>query len=519
MFKSILKTKSKSLQDKINDAPLVPGCYLFKNKNGKVIYVGKAKILKNRVKSYFINYKKLDSKTQKMVENAIDVEFIPVDSEVEALILENNLIKKYKPKYNIMMRDDKNYIFVRLEKIRKSSQPLPNNESYYQDFPRITIVRENKEDGAEYFGPFPSTLPVKRILRKIRRIFPYRTTTNLVYVQKDGTIYSSNKKRCLYCHIGLCGGACAGLEPKSEYIKNFNAIRKFFKGEKPAMLNELESKMKEASKNEDFEKAARLRDRINDIKYVTQNIKLDNTVDDVAIEEIQRTERKNAVNELIEHLDFPHSASLQNHKGFRIECYDISNIQGKNAVGAMTVMIDGEVQPKLYRRFRIRMKNEPNDFAMLQEVLSRRFKRLAYANNLDSSINGSETNESKGNKKDKDLQKEDESFSQIPDLIIIDGGKGQLASTYKILYNYNLHNTIPIVGLAKREEDIYKLSDQFKDEINQINDSNMFTKIHLPRKSEALYLVQRIRDEAHRFGITYHRKLRSKKFLAETVNR
>ena len=212
---------------------------------------------------------------------------------------------------------------------------------------------------------------------------------------------------------------------------------------------------------------------------------------------------------LIEHLKFP-SEYLHYHDEIRIECYDISNIQGTNAVGAMTVMINGKLRTDLYRRFKIRMKNEPNDFAMLQEVLSRRFRHLVQK---DFGSWDMETGEYKQDSETKVEQ--DESFSQMPDLIIIDGGKGQLASTYKILRNFNLHNTIPIVGLAKREEEIFKFTKQFVDPDQQDVSMKTFTRIFLPRGSEALYLVQRIRDEAHRFGITYHRKLRSKQMVRE----
>ncbi len=514
MIQKILSKKTKEFQEKIYNAPLLSGVYIYRNKKNEVIYVGKAKKIINRVKSYFTNYKKLNTRIQNMIDEAYDVEFLTVDTEVDALILETNLIKKYQPHYNILMRDDKNYIYVRFERIRRSNQE-PKAKSTFQDFPRITITRKKKEDKAEYFGPYPETMPARRILKRLRRLFPYRTTKHLVYqISSDPLeVYTDVQKPCFYYHIGLCGGACAGLESKEHYQKNFISIRKFFRGEKNDLLRDLEKKLKEAVKNLRYEEAAKYRDRINDIKYLTANIRTDNSVDDVVLEELQKKQKKSAINGLISELEFPPD-KINNHKGFRIECYDISNIQGRNAVGSMVVMVDGQIRPDLYRRFKIRMKNEPNDFAMLQEVLTRRFKQFLKSHQKKQ-IEAETFDLPDDLVKRAKNWKEDESFSQKPDLIIIDGGKGQLASTYKILYSFNLHNEIPIVGLAKKEEEIFKITDQFKDDYNQINDSSRFKKIRLPKRSEELYLVQRIRDEAHRFAINYHRKLRSKKLLTD----
>ncbi len=506
-MEKILNTKSKTFIKKVKNAPKIPGCYMYKDSKNEVIYVGKAKNIRNRVKSYFNNYSKLDTKTQIMIETAKYIDYFSVDTEFDALILESNLIKKYRPKYNILLRDDKSYVYVRFEKIRKKNQPPPTNYSVYQDFPRITMVREKKDDGAEYFGPYPDAHPVKRVLYRLRRIFPYRNDNYLVYQKSEDPkdIYTSNKKPSLYYHIGLSKGTEAGLETKKEYINRFNKIKRFFKGERNQLIRELESELKNAVKSLQFEKAAELRDKINDINYVTRDIKISSDIDDVMVSNILRRERENAIASLVDQLNFP-SDKLMVNPNFRIECYDISNIQGKNAVGSMVVMVNGQVKPNLYRRFKIQMKNEPNDFAMLQEVLTRRFKYFIAKNIHELQIPKDLKNKAKN-------WKEDQSFKEIPDLIIIDGGKGQLASAYKILYNFNLHNTIPIVGLAKKMEEIFKLTDQFKDEFNQVEDSSQFTKIILKRRSESLYLVQRIRDEAHRFAITYHRNLRSRKLV------
>jgi excinuclease ABC subunit C len=509
----ILQSKNESFIEKVLNAPKLPGCYIYYNELNVPIYVGKAKILINRVKSYFNNFHKLDERIRLMIEESSSIDYFTVDSEVEALILENNLIKKYHPKYNIMMRDDKSYIYVRFQKVRKANQPYPTKTSSYQDFPTITLTRNKKDDGAEYFGPYPDTMPAKRILKKLRKLFPYCASSGGIYEDKETKeIINKNNKPCFYYHIGLCKGSCHGLEEKKDYQKRYLNIRKFFLGEKNELLRELESDMKIASKDLNFEKAAKLRDRIFDIKYVTANISIDKEVDDTVVYELKTKQRATALDQLIEKLQFPIDKLNLNNQ-FRIECYDISNIQGTNAVGSMVVMVNGEIRPDLYRRFKIRMKNEPNDFAMMQEVLTRRFRQFIFSNREESfefdnlGLSDDLLKKAKG-------WKEDESFSQKPDLIIIDGGKGQLASAYRILYNFNLHNEIPIVGLAKKLEEIFKVTYQFKDEyFNQINDSANFTRVLLPRRSQALFLVQRIRDEAHRFAITYHRNLRSKKFI------
>lgn len=479
---NILRTKSKTFQQKVKDAPQTPGCYIYFDVYKKVIYVGKAKNIKNRVKSYFSNYTKIEEAKQQMIALATDVKFYEVDSEFEALILETNLIKKYLPKYNVLMKDDKNYIYVRFGR---------------DEIPSINIVRQKKNDNADYFGPYPSALPVKRVLIRLRRLFPYCMNSKV------------SKKPCFYYHIGLCNGICAELEDRKQYLRRVKDIKKFFQGKKVDVIRKFQKRLQKYVKDLNFEEAAILRDRINDLKYVGVNISIDREIDDVLIESLKKIEHSTSVDQLVENLAFP-SEKLKAHNGFRIECFDISNIQGTNATGSMTVVVDGKLEPSLYRRFKIRMKNEPNDFAMLQEVLARRFKQFLMSDQKNNSESYDLPDEMINRIKN---WKDDESFSKKPDLIIIDGGKGQLASTYKILYNFGLHNEIPIVGLAKREEEIFKLKNQFNDEYNPADDSSAFERILLPRRSQALFLVQRIRDEAHRFAITYHRKLRSKKML------
>jgi excinuclease ABC subunit C len=524
--RSFLATKPEALQFKVKDAPLQPGCYMYKDTSNTIVYVGKAKVLRNRVRSYFSNYNRLEPKIQAMLDVAVDVEYLTTDSEVEALLLESNLIKKYKPKYNTLLIDDKSYVYVKFPRVSRTEpgQEIP--------IPTIEVVRQKDEDNsATYYGPYPDSRAVKRLIQRTRKIFPYCTSNTKVQIPaKQNELIISRHKPCFYYQINLCSGGCAGLVTRGEYMRNIQQIERIFKGEKSLLEAELTTQMKAAAKDLDFEQAVHFRNMLRDIHYVGAHIYIDRDSDEVWVMKTKTDKRQQALAELIKYLDFPVD-KLKNHQGFRIECYDISNIQGRYAVSSMVVCCDGEMEPKLYRRFRIKMKNEPNDFAMMQETLTRRFKQLLLGQKVIKEMAASENFEIEeiGEYQDvegftkalpKDLAqraknwKPDESFSQLPDLIIIDGGKGQLSAAYKILSSFGLADTIPIVGLAKREEDIFKVNAQFGSlveewETAKITDEH-FTKIHLPRKSEALYLVQRIRDEAHRFAITYHRKVRAK---------
>ncbi|BCX13920.1 MAG: hypothetical protein KatS3mg085_452 [Candidatus Dojkabacteria bacterium] len=498
----ILNTKSKDFQEIVKNAPKLPGVYLYLDQKDTVLYVGKAKILKNRIQSYFNNYDKLSDKIKQMLNEAVKINYYTVDTEIEALILETNLIKKYRPKYNTLMKDDKNYIFVRFEKIRKKNQPIPTANSTYQDFPKITITRKKETDGAIYFGPYPNAYPVKRVLRKLRKIFPFCSHRKIAYQLDDKSkkVITNMKKPCFYYHIGLCKGACAGLETKEEYTQRYKHILRFFKGEKDKILNDLEKQMKTYARNLEFEKAAEIRNMINDIDYATKNTVVEETFDDIMVEDHLQNLRKNAIDDLISKLNFP-ANKLKKHPNFRIECYDISNLQGTNATGSMVVQIDGEAAPQFYRKFRIRSKQNPDDFLMLQEVLARRFKRL-----IESDVELSQINPEIASKMKK--WKFDESFAQKPDLIIIDGGKGQISAVYEVLKIFKLDNEIPIIGLAKKNEEIFKIKKQFNQDPKKIDST--FQRIILPKNSESLYLIQRIRDEAHRFAKKYHTQLRSK---------
>ncbi|MCA9385992.1 excinuclease ABC subunit UvrC [Candidatus Dojkabacteria bacterium] len=447
---------SQTVTEKLQEAPTNPGCYIWKDSHGDVLYVGKAVNIKNRVNSYINNYKRLDPKIQNMVDLADDVEFYTVDTEIEALILETNLIKKYKPKYNRLMKDDKNYSWLMID--------------WYNPYPVPRIVREKKNKKAEYYGPYPQRFPVFKVLRSLRKVFPYCNHLPRGINSKK----NFQDKPCFNYHIGLCSGICAGIISKTEHRKNIKGIRDFFKGKKLTMIDEFRADMKKFAQEMQFEKAAELRDKVKDLEYVTQHIKVDKDMDEEALKKMKKDLRERALDELLEKLQLDNSAQ------FKIECYDISNIQGTNATGSMVVFVDGKPDKALYRKFKIKTKSTPDDFHMMREVLTRRLKYLS----------GSKSSE-----------KNDKSFSIQPDLIIVDGGKGQLTSAYSILNEYGLIDSVPLIGLAKREEEIFRVID---------TEPYEFEKIRLKRRSEALYLIQRIRDEAHRFAIGYHRTLRSK---------
>lgn len=418
--------------------PTKPGIYLFLDEKDKILYVGKAKNLKKRVASYFAKYVMLGPKTQALVSKVKKVKTIIAKSEIEALLLEANLIKKYKPKYNIRLTDGKNYPLIRITAKDK--------------YPKILIARHASDLRSIYFGPFPNSAAMKLVLRIIRKIFPYQSVPN------------HTKRICLYYHLGLC--PCPpvfdSVELRKEYKKTIRHITDFLNGNTKKIIRDLTKERNLLSINENFEKANIIQSKITAIELITgpfyKTVDLD--INPNFSEDLREKERS----ELIAILN-QNSVNVTNL--LRIECFDISNISGTNATGSMVVFINGEKDSSQYRRFKIKnlpnLPNLPNDFAMMQQVLQRRMKHTEWP---------------------------------YPDLIIVDGGKGQVSSGLKALKEVN--KNIPLIGLAKREE-IIVTSD--------------FEEIKLPKYSEALKLIMRIRDEAHRFAVTYHRKLRSKSIL------
>jgi excinuclease ABC subunit C len=456
----------QSLKNKIDSLPKSPGCYIYKDSAGTIIYIGKAKSLYHRVHQYFVEPERLEPKIAIMVPQIVDLDFVVTDSEMEAFLLETNLIKKYRPKYNQEKKDDKNYVWLMFET--------------NLDFPKISIVREKKKKGVTYIGPYPSTLPLKRILRMLRKVYPYRTCNRVInqetVVNSVGTktinIKSSDPKPCLFYYLHLCDAPCAGLVQKDAYRRNISNVKRFFNNEKQVLSSELQTEMQQQAKNHNFERAAILRDKVADLNYISQRIHIDTGTDEYSFEHEKKERTKQAVAELVKLLD---TYSFEIKPGFKMECYDISNISGTNAVSAMVVFVDGKPAKNLYRKFKIRTKSSPDDFEMLREVFRRRFS-------------------------EKELTGKDESFSKLPELIVVDGGKGQLSATYTILRELNIN--VPIIGLAKKREEIFMPHEE--------EGELQFSKRTLRNGSESKFLIQRLRDEAHRFGIRFHRSLRSK---------
>ncbi|MCC6568847.1 MAG: excinuclease ABC subunit UvrC [Anaerolineales bacterium] len=569
---------SEKLRGILDTLPAKPGCYLMKNADGTIIYVGKAINLKNRARSYFHADAGHDAKTRRLVRDIADIEWIVVGSELEALILEMNLIKKHRPRYNIRLKDDKRYPYIKVH--------------WAEPYPKVTVTRQMIEDGSRYFGPYTSAWAVYQTLDTLRKIFPYLTC--------DREITGQDKRACLYYDIKLCIAPCIGAASQASYRQMISDLMDFLSGHSEGIVARLQAEMEKAAAEMRYEKAAAVRDQLKAIQSIIERQKivfatdykdsdvlamarsdgeacvqvffirsgkligreyfiLEGTEDSAdaqimeqfvtqfyteaanipqqvmlpqEIEEAKiigewlRSKRGGAKVEFIvpkegqsgelvkmaaenatdtltalraqwqadAHKQEQALAELQQALRLkeppnRIECYDISNTQGTAIVGAMVVFTQGVPDKKLYRKFNIEsVVGAPDDFASMEEMLTRRFRRWQSAR---------ETAEQVGAKKDA-------SFSLLPDLVIIDGGKGQLGRAVEVLEKYELTEKIPIVGLAKQQEEIF---------FPHKSDSMM-----LPRHSQALYLVQRIRDEAHRYGITAHRKKRQKLGMASILD-
>jgi excinuclease ABC subunit C len=407
-----------------------PGVYLFLNKDGVVIYVGKAINLKKRVSSYFQN-KDLGTKTRLLVTQIAKIKTIKVTSEIESLLLEANLIKKYQPKYNINLKDGKAYPLIRI--------------TIKDDYPKILIARREDDPNSLYFGPFPNASAMKLVLKTVRRIFPFQSVIN------------HPKKLCFYYHLGLC--PCPTVTKDKTYKKTIKHIIRFLNGETKSIIKDLKKERKDYSAKEMYEEALETQKKISAIELVTGRFYKPYLFEENPnlSEDLRRDELKNLQQTLEQN-------GMRVKLPLRIECYDISNTSGINATGSMVVFTNGEKNSSQYRKFKIKgeYNQKPNDFAMMSEVINRRFHNMW----------------------DK------------PELIIVDGGKGQISAAAKTLKNLSLD--IPLIGLAKREETII---------------TSDFKEIKLPKNSKQLLLVMRIRDEAHRFAIGYHRKLRSKNLI------
>lgn len=538
--------KSDAIEIQLKSLPEVPGVYQYFDKQDKIIYIGKAKNVKKRVTSYF-NKTVENHKTRVLVKNISRIEHVVVDSEMDALLLENNLIKKYKPRYNILLKDDKTYPWICIKN---------------EPFPRVFFTRKVFKDGSEYFGPFTSLKTVRSLFDLVKGLYPLRSCN---YDLSEEKISAQKYKVCLEYHIGNCLAPCVAAIDTASYGKNIESIRQILKGNFKEALNAFEHQMKQYAQKMEFEKAQWIKEKIEDLKnfqakstvvnpkishvdvfsifsdesygYInylqvsygaivrshTLEIKKkldesDATLLQLGIIEIRQlfssTSKTVFLNEKVSLGDelkvfVPQQGdkkklvdlSLRNAKYFRmerfkqmkivdpdrhskrimsqmkadlrlpqepihIECFDNSNIQGSNPVAACVVFKNGKPSKKEYRHYNIKTVTGPDDFASMEEVVFRRYKRLL---------------------------EEDE---PLPQLIVIDGGKGQLSSAVKSLDVLGLRGKISILGIAKRLEEIYFPNDSIP--------------LYLDKKSETLKILQRARDEAHRFGITFHRNKRSK---------
>lgn len=556
----------------LKNLPSKPGVYLMKNSLGEVIYVGKAKILKNRVKSYFQNSKNHSEKVRVMVKHIAEFEYIVTDSEMEALILECNLIKKYSPRYNILLKDDKFYPFIKI--------------TINDDFPRVFVTRNYSKDGSKYFGPYTNGTAVYETISLINKIFPLRTCKLLI---KEG---GEKVRPCLNYHIKKCFGPCGGYINKEEYGKMIKDVIDILSGRDNTVLKVLQSEMEEASLNLEFEKAADLRDKIIAIKAIVEKQKIFKTMDgDEDFINIYRDEKDSCIQIFFsrdgkiigrEHFIFENTAedsieeileefttsfyggtakvprniyvpelsnielveeyltikrgakvwikvpqkgqkremldmvknnaqiTLEKFKDkylmdkeinkialeelqelldleiwpSRIEAYDISNIQGVDSVGSMIVFEEGRSKNSDYRRFRIKTVKGANDYDSMREILTRRF---SHGLEEVKAIQESKLQFSAGK------------FSNFPDIIMMDGGKGQINIALEVLRELNI--SIPVCGLVKDD----------KHATRGIIYNN--EELIINRSSNLMQLIRRIQDEVHRFAITYHRSLRDKRTL------
>jgi excinuclease ABC subunit C len=545
--------------------PDVPGSYQFKDRDGRVIYVGKAKSLRHRLANYFVSPAALAPRTRQMVAAAESVEWIEVRNEVEALFLEFNLIKKHKPRFNIRLKDDKSYPYLAV--------------TLDEEWPRAMVMRGAKRKGVRYFGPFAHAYAIRETLDLLLRTFPIRTCSNnkLERHQKLG-------RPCLYAHIEKCSAPCVEAVSEEEYSRLVADLLEFLDGDTEGVVNRLEAEMRAASNELEYERAARLRDQLASVRKAIERQQMVGERDEdydaiglaedeleasvqvfnvrkgrmmgrkgLIVDKVEELSRPALVARIVEQLygdaeevpkeilvpEEPEELELYeeflshtrgskvrirvpkrgNKRSFletvtknaeeafarhrlkrasdhnararaltalqesldlpeaplRIECYDISHIMGTEIVGSMVVMEDGLAKRSDYRRFKVRTLEGQDDFAAMGEVLTRRFTN--YLRERDEGVQAGKR------------------FSYPPNLVLVDGGKGQLGVAEAVLEELGLEE-IPVAALAKRFEEVYRPGDP--------------EPIRIPRDSEALYLLQAVRDEAHRFAITYHRQLRGK---------
>lgn len=422
-----------------------------------------------RVSSYFTPGLNLGEKTLKMVRETSGLDYIETSSEFDAFLLEAKLIRQYRPKFNVRTKGSYPYPLIKIDRKK--------------DYPPVLLVREEKEDLGLYFGPFPRVGEVKRLLKFLRRVYPFVSVKN------------HPRRRCLDNHLGLC--PCPpvfGSAPlKREYQKNIKTLVELLSGKSPSLMGKLRREMFKASSREKFEKAAEIKRQLEAINFMRENfrqpeayLKNPNLLDDTLKEETEK----------LRQLLILYGYKLKNLQ--RIEGYDISDLSGQEAVGSMVVFVNGRPEKSHYRRFKIKREGKADDVLMLEEVLRRRFKRWT-------------ANKKEGRKS------QDESFSEVAHLILVDGGAGQVARAVSVLKEWGLE--IPVVGLAKKNEEIVFDSSWPIKRSKRLKTKRRYRIIRLKKKEPALKLLVRIRDEAHRFANAYHRKRRSLLFTQNQLTR
>lgn len=449
------------LEEKLKELPKEPGIYFHKDLSGEIIYVGKAAVLKNRVRQYFQLSRGRDPKTEALVREIVDIDWMVVESELEALFLEAEMIRRYMPRYNILLRDDKALSYIRID--------------YDSDFPTVGTTRRPLDDGAKYFGPYFSTHAVRAALKYLRRVFPY--ATRMIPGQKRAT---------LHYHLGLDPGLEEGLTSLEDYRKNLRKLIAVIEGRRKTIERELEKDMKRAAKLKDFELAAKTRNQLFALQGFNKQVIFSD-------KEFLDISKDHALSELISLLSidsFP----------YRIEGYDISHMQGTDVVASMVVFTNGVSNKAEYRKFKTKIDHN-NDFYNMNETLKRRF--------------------SEKNRK----------AWGLPNLVLIDGGKGQLDAAIQARDDASnlqgLTLQIPFIGLAKREEQIVIQKEKSNVTLNTdvlhklggfMTESEDFILINLPHSTNLVKLLQRIRDESHRFAVSYHSVLKVKRQTASLLD-
>ena len=428
--------------DKVKQFPPGPGVYLMKDEQGRVLYVGKAKNLRNRASHYFTKAATLDQRTADMIKLIADIDFVPADSEVDALLLEARLVKDIQPRFNVELKDDKSFPYLQI-RIR-------------EEFPRVEFTRSPRRRGVKLYGPFTSAKGLRAALQVLQRIFKFRTCS--LDISSDDRRWRWFRP-CLLHSIHQCTAPCNFRVTREEYRKQIRGLRLVLEGKKAKLLAEMDKEMAEASAAMQFEKAARLRDEINALR----NLSLRGQVDKDVQPEVFQIEPKKGLAGLRKILGLPQTPRT-------IEGIDIAHLGGQETVASLVSFIDGLPFKPGYRRFRIKTIDGVDDFASIREVVSRRFRY-------------------------RDRKAQDEVL--FPDILLIDGGKGQLNAALEV-FRFLGKEPPCLISLAKREEEIYRPGDA--------------EPIRLSRHSAALRLLQYVRDEAHRFAQHYHHLLRKKKF-------